>query len=203
MVKKKLVAELIDDGAKLLRELDRLSFPVEAMFWLHLAEEDYWRLVIASTLVHDLGGGAVYRRLDEELRKIELSGTTLEDISLVDPQSAQHRSLLAQAGSSGRLASGPEWLEFEEAIVYRWTGESIRAELTPEVNPEELAQLWDAERRISNRPALLITSDNGRVTLRFHPQHGPLRGIGDIRTAFQIALHRPNALPKCTVSWLD
>ena len=33
MVKKKLVEELISDGAILLRELDRQNFLVESMFW--------------------------------------------------------------------------------------------------------------------------------------------------------------------------
>ena len=32
MVKKKLVEELISDGARLLRDLDRQNFPVESMF---------------------------------------------------------------------------------------------------------------------------------------------------------------------------
>ncbi len=78
MVKKKLAEELISDGANLLGELDRRNFPVEAMFWVHLPDQDYWRLVIASPLVAEEGGVAAYRRLGDLLRKIELAGITLE-----------------------------------------------------------------------------------------------------------------------------
>ena len=201
MVKKKLVEELIVDGAKLLHELDRQNFPVDAAFWVHLPDEDYWRLVIASPVVSQRGGTAGYRSLDEFLRQIELAGITLEDISLVDPGSSQFQSLLAMVSNSGRLAAGPEWLEFEEGIVYRWSGASVSAELTCDVSSTELTRFWEAERKLSNNPALLITSDKRRVTLRFHPQHGLLAGIEEVKRPFQIALQRPNARPGCQVRW--
>jgi hypothetical protein len=203
VVKKKLVEELIGDGTRLLRQLDGQNFPVESMFWVHLPDEDYWRLVIASPLVNQQGGAAGYRRLNELLRQIELAGITLEDISLLDPESSQFQSLRSLAGGSSRLAAGPEWLELEEAVVYRWTGASASAELTCDVSSIELNQLWDAERKLSNLPALLITSNKRRVTLRFHPQHGSLQGIENVKRPFQIALHRPEARPDCQVRWLN
>jgi len=199
MVKKKLVVALITDGARLLRELDRQNFPVDTMFWVHFQEEDYWRLVIASPLVNQQGGLAGYRRLNELVRGIEMAGITLEDISLVDPASSQFESFLSLASSSGRLATGPEWVEFEEAVVYRWTGASVSAELTCDVSSRDLIRLWEAERRLSNQPVLLITSDKRRLTLRFHPQHGPLPSIENMKGAFQIALQRER--PECQVKW--
>ena len=199
MVKKKLVEELISDGATLLRELDRRNFPVAAMFWIHLPDQDYWRLVIGSRIVSEQGGVAAYRRLGEWLTEVELAGITLEDISLLDPESSQFQSLRSLAGGSSCLAAGPEWLEMEEAVVYRWTGASASAELTCDVSSIELNQLWDAERKLSNLPALLITSNQRRVTLRFHPQHGSLQGIENVKRPFQIALHRPEARPDCQV----
>jgi hypothetical protein len=48
MVKTRLVDGLLSDGAKLLHELDRQNFPVESIFWIHLPDLDYWRLLIAS-----------------------------------------------------------------------------------------------------------------------------------------------------------
>lgn len=201
MVKKKLVEGLIDDGAKLLRELDRQEFRVESMFWVHLPDQDYWRLVIASPIVNQGGGTAGYRRLNELLKEIELAGITLEDISLLDPESSQFKSLRSLASGSSRLAAGPEWIEFEEAIVYRWTGASVSAELTCDVSSGELSRFWEAERKLSNQPALLITSNKRRATFRFHPQHGPLGGIDEIRRAFQIALHRSR--PDCQLNWLN
>jgi hypothetical protein len=206
MVKRKLVEELISDGARLLRELDRKSFQVESMFWVHLPAEDYWRLVIGSTFVTQHGGAAGYRRLNEVLLSLELAGITLEDISLLDPASSQFQSLYSLACGSPRLAPGPAWLEFEDAIVYRWTGASVSAELDCAVSAKELQEFWEAEReglRLS-LPALLISKEDGRVTLRFHPQHGPQSGVDpSVKTSFAIAVHRPNARPGCEVNWLD
>ena len=203
MVKKKLVEELITDGARLLHELDRQDFPVESMFWVHLPDEDYWRLVIASPVVSQQGGAAGYRRLNELLRGMELAGITLEDISLLGPDSPQFRSFRSIARGSSRLAAGPEWIELEDAIVYRWTSASVTAELSCEVSPAELYQFWDAERKFSGGlalPALLISSEHGRVTLRLHPQHRPQEEIESVTKAFQIALHRER--PGCQVNWL-
>jgi hypothetical protein len=199
MVKKKLVEQLITDGARLLHKLDAENFPVESMFWVHLPEEDYWRLVIASPAVSQEGSAPGYRRLNEMLRAIEPAGVTLEDISLLDPASRQFQSLYSLASTSGRLAAGPEWIEFEDAIVYRWTHESIDAELQCDIAAGELNDLWEAERRRSNLPALLISANGRRVALRFHPQHSPLSGIQNIKQPFQIALHR--AHPDCQVTW--
>jgi len=201
MVKKKLVEGLLEDGARLLRELDRNGFPVEAMFWAHLSEDDYWRLVIGSPVVSDYGSGAGYRRLHDVLQKLQLAGLSLEDISLLDPESSQFRYLLSVAAASGRLTTGPEWIEFEDAIVYRWTRASIGGTLSCDASADELTKLWDAERQRSNLPTLLVSSDGRRITLRFHPQHGRTGGIEDVKRAFQIALHRPDARPDCEMSW--
>jgi hypothetical protein len=205
MVKSKLVEGLIGDGAKLLRELDRRNFPVESMFWVHLPQEDYWRLVIASPFVAERGGAAGYRRLNELLRNLEFAGIALEDISLLDPESAQFQSFYSLASRSSRLAAGSAWLEFEDAVVYRWTGASVSAELGCDVSVGELLEFWEAAREgvRSSYPDLLIGKEAGRVTLRFHPQHGPQDRVDGIKTAFEIALHRPNARPGCQVRWLD
>lgn len=205
MVKKRLVEELISDGVRLLRELDRQSFPVESMFWAHLPDEDYWRLVIASPFVAEHGGAAGYRRLNDLLRELEFAGITLEDISLLDPEWPQFQSLYSLACGSSRLAAGPAWLEFEDAIVYRWTSASVSAELKCEVTADELREFWEAERERSpmSHPALLISKEGARVTLRFHPQHGPQERIDGIKTAFVTALHRRDARPGCQVNWLN
>jgi hypothetical protein len=201
MVKKKLVEGLVEDGARLLKELDRKDFRVESMFWAHLSDEDYWRLIIASPVVSDQGSGAGYQILNEVLEKLQLAGLSLEDISLVAPDSPQFRNLLSLAAASGRLATGPEWIEFEDAIVYRWTDVCIRATLDCDASAEELTRFWNAERQRANLPALLISSSGPRITLRFHPQHGVIEGIENLKQAFQIALHRPDARPHCKVKW--
>ena len=190
MVKTVLVNELIADGATLLRELDRQNFAVEAMFWIDFPDQDYWRLVIASPLVRAHGAAAEYRRLGEILRGIDLSGLALEDISLLEPDSQQFRALRSVAETSHRH-------------VYRWTSASLTAELDREISQDRLKQVWEAERKRSNLPKLLFTVEGRRVTVRFHPQHGPLGGIENIKQAVQIALHRPDAFPDCKVNWSD
>jgi len=200
MVKKKLVEELINDGANILKELDRRSFPVEAMFWIHLADQDYWRLVIASPLVAAQGGVSTYRKLGEILRALELAGITLEDISLLDPNSQDFVAQVSLVSASGRLAAGAAWLEFEEGVVYRWTGAAVTGELTCGIPLSKINETWQDERRILNLPALLISLDGRRVTLRFHPQHGPLGGIENMKFNFKNAVQR--AYPACRIDWL-
>ena len=145
MVKKKLVEELITDGARLLCELDRRSFPVESMFWGHLPDQDYWRLFIGSRIVAEQGGTAAYRRLGGLLQEIELAGITLEDISVLDPESREFQSFFSLASESSRLAAGAAWVEFEEAVVYRWTGVAVSGTLTCDVSLNELNQVWQDE----------------------------------------------------------
>ena len=157
---------------------------------------------MASPIVAEQGGSAAYQKLGRLLQGANLSGVTLEDMSLFDPNSAQFQSLFSQAKSSSRLAAGPEWDEFEDAIFYRLTSASVTGELTCDVSSKALSQFCEAERKHSNLPALLVTLEGRRVTLRFHPQHGTLGGIENIKLAFAIALHRPEARPDCQVRWL-
>lgn len=197
MVKKKLVEGLIRDGAKLLHELDRQEFPVESMFWVHLLEEDYWRLVIGSPLAaHDVA--AAYGRLNRVLRGTRAMGITLEDVSLLDLDSQQFQAFYSQAQASSKVGSGEEWFELEDAVVYRWTGESVTGQLSCDVSERELKDLWEAERQPTD-PALLIGAAEGWVTLRFHPQHRPGK-IEGVKRKFVVALHR--ARKDCEISWL-
>lgn len=203
MVKAKLVEELVRDGAKLLRALDRHNFPVESMFWLHMPEDDYWRLIIGSPIVSTKGGAAAYRDLGVLVQRMELAGVSLEDISLLAPNSPQFRSLLFQLGSSSRLAAGEAWTEFEDAIIYRWSSASLTGELSCDVSSEQLHELWEAERKLSNQPALLIEAEGRRITLRFHPQHGTLAKIEEVKQPFAIALHRQPAFSQCKIGWIN
>jgi hypothetical protein len=54
-----------------------------------------------------------------------------------------------------------------------------------------------------SNPALLISKEGKRVTLRFHPQHGPQQSVAGIKKGFSIALHRPAARPDCHVTWFE
>ena len=203
MVKTKLVEALMVEGAKVLRELDLEGFSVESMFWIHLPEVDYWRLVVASFIVGEIGDAAAYRQFNSILRQVDWFGITLADISLLDPYSPQFQSYLSMAESSSRLAAGPEWVEFDEAVVYRWTGASISAELSCNVTVAELRDIWEAERKVVGPgvPELLIRLRARRVTLRLHPRYGPEGRFDNLKSAFAIALHRPEARPDCPIEW--
>ena len=200
MVKTKLVAELINDGAKLLLELDRQAFPVESMFWILLPNQDYWRLVIGSRIASDEVGRRPYRRLDELFQEIEFAGITMMDISLFDPESSEFQSLFSLVTASSRLAAGATWLEYAEAVVYRWTDSAVHGELSCDVSLAELNQIWQDERKPLKLPALLIALERRRLTLRFHPRNGPLSDISNIKPNFDSALQK--ARPDCKINWL-
>ena len=100
---------------------------------------------------------------------------------MFDPESQEFQSLFSWATASSRLAAGAAWLEFEEAVVYRWTDAAVNGELTCDVSVGELNQIWQNESRNLNLPTLLIALEQRRVTLRFHPKHGPRREIENVR----------------------
>lgn len=203
MVKTLLVSQIIEDGVTLLHELDRQKFAVESMFWIDVPEYRYWRLVIASTLVGKEGAGAIYRKLGEILRAIGVSGFDLADVSVFEPESQQFRDYRSVIETSSRIEIGAEWVVFEDGIVYRWTGASVIAELDCEIDADRFAEIWDAQRKAINLPRLLFSVEGKRMTIRFHPQHGPQRDISGIKTAFVIALHNESAFPGCNVNWLN
>ena len=204
MVKKTLVNELIVDGAVLLRELDRQDFPVDAMLWVELPERDYWRLVISTTKAALEGPLATYSKIGEVLREIGVSALDLAEISVYEPGSREFLELQSVAKRSSLVLSGPAWVVFDDAVVYRWNNARIVAELDCYVSADRLAALWQDERSRTNLPQLLFAVRKRRVTLRFHPSHGPeTHGLENVKRPFQIALHRPGAFPACRVKWLD
>jgi hypothetical protein len=205
MVKTKLVEALILDGEKLLRELDRQNFPVESMFWLELPEQGYWRLIVASAIVADGDTAEGYRRLNTILGGLDLAGLALADIALFDPTSQEFHSLRAVASSSSRLAVDRSWVQFDEAVVYRWNGAFAQGVLKCSgVTEEDLNRFWSAERALSlGKPRLLISLKGQCITLRFHPGHYIQTATDGIKQGFLLALHQPNARPDCQVEWLN
>ena len=201
MVKTKLVDQLIENGAEILCQLDRNNFPVEAMFWID-QDHDYWRLIIGSKTVADAGGIAAFVQLDGILSEMDLAAITLNDIWLLDPDSLQFKTLRTAAASSGRLAVGSAWVQFDNAVVYRWNDEFLAGDLTCSAAAEELRTIWDFERKTSGDSDLLIDLQNSRLTVRFHPKYVMQTGIKNdkYQQKFQSALHR--ARPNCNINWV-
>jgi hypothetical protein len=94
MVKSTLVRELVEGGADLLRALDRREFAIEAMFWVLLPEQDYWRLVVGLPGVTGL---AAYQRVIDVLRRLDLPGPASQDISVLDPGQPYFQVLICQS----------------------------------------------------------------------------------------------------------
>lgn len=201
MVKTKLVEALIDDGAKLLSALDETAFPLETMFWAEVPDREYWRLVIGIPGARYAPTRQYYGTLREILEPLDPAGLTTEDISVLDPETQQYEALFAVVRQAHRLARGPSWMIFDSAVVYRWTSAAARGELTCDLSAAQLMQAWEVERKALSLSRLLITVEDRRVTLRFHPEHGPKGSVEDIKQPFRIALHNPNAFPQCDVIW--
>jgi hypothetical protein len=164
-----------------------------------LEDQDYWRLVIASCIVHAYSPAQAYRQLLDRVRGLDPAGLDWMDISLLGSDSPQLSVFRSVAENSRVLAVGPSSWRLEDAYVYRW---GATAELECDFSPGRLAQIWENERKLSNLPQLLFSSTGKWVTMRFHPRHGLLPGIENIKRNFQIALHRPGAFPGCKVNWL-
>jgi hypothetical protein len=59
------------------------------------------------------------------------------------------------------------WVQFEDAVVYRWNGSSVRGQMACDVTLDDLNRFWTAERRRGNLPAILIDLDGPQLTLHF------------------------------------
>lgn len=199
MLKTRLVEELMEDGVAILHQLDEQGFPVESMFWVHIMEEEYWRLVIGSSIVSEVGPLKAYSKLGNQIRELDLAGVSSDDVSLLDPDSLQFQSFYSRAIGSSSLAARGEYLICDEAVIYRWTPAAISGMLTCGVSAQELQDCWREERRLTNGPQLLITLHEGRLTLRLHPRQGPQQDVSGLKQAFASALHRLRK--DCRVTW--
>lgn len=183
MVKGTLVRpELLEEGAQLLSKLDDHGEHVDAMFWVYLLEEEYWRLYVG---LRDSSNDrlAAYDRLLQVLRNSDFSWRLdSSDISIFDPQTDSRRPPLANVFASTSHRSpvpGRSWAEFDDAVVYRWNDQHLTAKIEPVLNGAELASRWEEARQpaLLNRPRLLFHVKDGLVTIRIHPVHGPDIGL--------------------------
>jgi len=127
MYKTALVEQQIDDGRKLLEQLDALPFPgrfpVPAALWYYWPEAARWRLVIVSPIADTKGPHYGYTRIQEALGKAKTTSLSLDDITLVGRRDPAFIELKIAVGTPW-----PESLEgrarpvrpFEDSYVYRW-----------------------------------------------------------------------------------
>jgi len=85
-----LVEKEIEDGKKLLEELDKNSFfLVKAALWLYIEELNDWRLIIASPYLDDNPPQKAYHFINEALKRISPdSSISLKDITIISNKHA-------------------------------------------------------------------------------------------------------------------
>ncbi len=95
-----LVTPDIAAGRGLLKAVDTSGLQIEAAFWW--LEDDEWRLVLATPLVHQIGPLATYSRIWQAIEaNAELPRELFDKIQVVTPSAGVMTAL--DIGSEGRL----------------------------------------------------------------------------------------------------
>jgi len=162
-----LVEFQIDAGQRLIVQLIRDGFRVEAALWVKTAEEGIWFLYIASPIVEETGLPAAYRVLQSSLQRLQGIPLSLSDIKLVgrdNPITRDVQAILARFhGAIATRLSGKQLgdVSVEEAYLYPAYLFSVQG-AGPMTQDEVLGELF----RLMNRgtgsvPASRITLRNG------------------------------------------
>jgi hypothetical protein len=128
MYKTILVKELIEDGERLLQELDRRHFPITAAFWYDSPERLAWNLYIVSEVAHQPGPLEAYMQVQQAMAALNGLSLSLDDIVVLSPERTQFRDLrkaiegVSQMSVTGERVS-LERVPLQDAYVYRWSYE--------------------------------------------------------------------------------
>lgn len=89
MDKTTLVEKDFEDGAILIKELDKAHINVHSALWIYNSEVDYWRLIIASKIADFESPRKAYTHISSAIKRLEKSGVkigfSLDNISVVSP----------------------------------------------------------------------------------------------------------------------
>ena len=125
MYKTALVAKLIEDGALLLKKLEKRKFPISAALWLFNEDSGTWKLVIATDVANTSGPAGAFLQIQEAMAGLDLD-LALDDVMVMSPQSRPFEDLRRRIeGVAKNMASlikrqFPKGLSFGDAYVYRW-----------------------------------------------------------------------------------
>ena len=87
MVSPALVDTQIDDGERIIEQLDEDGFEVDSAFWIFKSDREKWDFVIATSLVAQIGPKKSYDRLRSSLDKLpESIKSQMLEMSLVKPE---------------------------------------------------------------------------------------------------------------------
>jgi hypothetical protein len=112
MYKTILVATDIEDGRRILKELEERGLQTTAAFWFH-EDEDDWKLVVVTPEVEEKGRTALYEMLAVMLKDLSLDPKaplqfSLDQIKLVSPHSLIYKRVKQYAGPvGGPVREGP------------------------------------------------------------------------------------------------
>ncbi len=126
MVKTVLVEKEIEEGKRLIQELDKSKFKVQAAIWVYMDDSDEWRLLIASPYVEKKGPKKSYNFIQTVLAKLSPPPeVSLRNISVVSPSDNLIR-LIGVAIKTGAGISGIRFtgnvinnILIEDAYIYR------------------------------------------------------------------------------------
>jgi hypothetical protein len=93
----------VEQGWKLIVELDATNFPLKAAFWAPVGEDEEWRLFIATPLVDQEGPLKAYELIQSALLKLPPPGRSftpqleLTDISVIGLEDELFKEVKAKA----------------------------------------------------------------------------------------------------------
>jgi hypothetical protein len=126
MVAKNLTTELIDEGKKLITELDSSGCKPNAALWFYFPEERFWKLVLSFPNVEKEGPKHFYTKIQKLLLKVKVNVSfSLDDIVIAKPNSPliQLLSIMTRTGpgiSNIRISNSViNGHSIEDAHIYR------------------------------------------------------------------------------------
>jgi hypothetical protein len=122
-----LVDVPIEDGRRLVSELDRAGVSLPAAFWLYSSEWDEWRLTLASPEVDKHGPREMYRRVQKAMQVLPGLRMRLDQVWAVGLKnrtvSALRHHYRTGPGIFGVRLTGNmfDGILFEDTYIYRST----------------------------------------------------------------------------------
>jgi hypothetical protein len=123
MFKTILVAVDIEDGRRILQELEKRQMRITAAFWFHYEDEDEWRFVVVTPDVEEKGPTALYTMFAAMLNDLSADNRSplqfpLDRIRPVSPHSLVYKTVKQHAGPvGGPVREGPVL----DAYIYKMT----------------------------------------------------------------------------------
>jgi len=126
MVSTTLVDTQIEDGERILRQLDSDRFNVDSALWLFDTQKEKWILLIATPLVNSVGPKKSYAKIKKSLDKLATPlKTAALEVALIKPDHDLLRLLksvvrvepkIARMRFTGNVINGKL---IEDALIYR------------------------------------------------------------------------------------